>query len=598
MHRARRRPRAARPGSVGLVLVLSLLLVPATGAALDDADADPETACPADQVPARFADVGPPHGVAADCLAWYGIASGRTATTFEPQAQLTRAQTASLLFRLLERIEGLELPPRREGAFPDVASGPHVEAIETLTAVDPPVIRGYEDGTFRPQRPASRAQVATVLGLTLDEIASQVPGLQPLSPATSPYGDTAGSVHEDEIARLSQAGVVVGFGDGTYRPSRSITRGQVATMLARAMGALVDAGLLEVPDQPEGPDLSVELTLTEVATMESPTAGAVGPDGTLYLAERAGTVHPLTDDGLGEVVVDISAETTTDGERGLLGLAFADDGSELYVSFTDTAGDTRLDAVAVTDGRLDPTDRRTVFTHAQPEANHNGGDIQVGPDGMLYLGLGDGGGSGDPYDNGQDLSTPLGALLRIDPQGDEPYAIPDDNPFVDDPDAADEIYAYGLRNPWRFSFDPVTDELWIADVGQSEREEVNVQHYRDAAGANYGWNLMEGTLEFAGDEPDDHVPPVYEYETRGPEGCAITGGYVYRGEAIDELVGAYLYSDYCEGLVRGLVVEGGEVVAQGGLGISGQQVVSFAEDADGELYLLDFGGAVHRIDPA
>ena len=354
----------------------------------------------------------------------------------------------------------------------------------------------------------------------------------------------------------------------------------------------------DVAEEPPPPDLSVELTLTEVATMESPTAGTVGPDGTLYLAERAGTVHPLTDDGLGEVVVDISAETTTDSERGLLGLAFAPDGSELYLSFTDPDGHTRIEAVAVDDGRIRSDQRRTVFSLQQPFGNHNGGDIQIGPDGLLYLGLGDGGGGGDPLEAGQDLSTPLGALLRIDPLGADPYGVPDDNPFVDDPDAANEIYAYGLRNPWRFSFDPVTDELWIADVGQDEREEVNVQHYRDAAGANYGWNLVEGTLEFAGDEPDDHVPPVYEYETGGPIGCAITGGYVYRGETIPELIGAYLFSDYCGGGLHALVAEDGELVEEARLSVSGEAVVSFAEDADGELYLLDFGGAVHRIDPA
>ena len=350
--------------------------------------------------------------------------------------------------------------------------------------------------------------------------------------------------------------------------------------------------------EPDAPDLSVELALTEVAAMDSPTAGAVGPDGTLYLAERAGTVHPLTGDGAGEAVVDLSQETTTDGERGLLGLAFAADGSELYLSFTDPDGHTRLDAMAVGDDGIDPEQRRTVLQLDQPYANHNGGDIAVGPDGLLYLGLGDGGGAGDPLEAGQDLTTPLGALLRVDPQGAEPYGVPDDNPFVDDEGAADEIYAYGLRNPWRFSFDEETDELWIADVGQDEREEVNVQPRDEAAGANYGWNLMEGTLEFAGPEPDDHVPPVYEYETGGDIGCAITGGYVYRGEAIDELTGAYLFSDYCGGGLHALVVEDGELLEEAELTVSGEQVVSFARDADGELYLLDFGGAVHRIDPA
>ena len=358
-----------------------------------------------------------------------------------------------------------------------------------------------------------------------------------------------------------------------------------------------DAAEDDVAPEP-APDLGVDLALTDVAAMDSPTAGAVGPAGTLFVAERAGTVHPLTDDGLGEAVLDISEETTTDAERGLLGLAFAADGDELFLSFTDTAGDTVIEAVAVTDGTPDPDDRRTVFTLDQPYGNHNGGGITVGPDGLLYIGLGDGGGSGDPLEAGQDLTTPLGALLRIDPGAEEPYAVPDDNPFVDDPDALDEIWAYGLRNPWRFSFDAETGDLWIADVGQDAREEINWMAEGQGAGANYGWNLMEGTAEFAGAEPDDHVPPVYEYETRGPQGCAITGGYVYRGEAVPELRGAYLYSDYCEGAVRAVVLEDGEVIEQADLGIAADSVVSFAEDADGELYVLDFSGAVRRIDPA
>jgi len=355
----------------------------------------------------------------------------------------------------------------------------------------------------------------------------------------------------------------------------------------------------EEPAVAPEPDLSVALQLTEVARMDSPTAGAVGPDGTLYLAERSGTVHPLTADGVGDAVVDISAETTTDSERGLLGLAFAADGSALYLSSTDTDGATVLTEVAVADDGIRGEERRTLYTLEQPFANHNGGDIHVGPDGFLYLGLGDGGGAGDPVEAGQDLTTPLGALLRIDPTGGDPYAVPSTNPFLDTEGAAPEIVAYGLRNPWRFSFDPETDEVWIADVGQDEREEVNRVALDELPGANFGWNLMEGTREFAGSEPEDHVPPVYEYETRGPEGCAITGGVVYRGGAIPELTGVYLYADYCNGVVRGLLVDDdGEVVEQAELGIDGGAVVSFATDTHGEVYVLDLEGAVTRIEPA
>jgi glucose/arabinose dehydrogenase len=347
------------------------------------------------------------------------------------------------------------------------------------------------------------------------------------------------------------------------------------------------------------PDLSVELQLTDVARMQAPTAGAVGPDGVLYLTERAGTVHPLTEDGAGDAIIDISDATTTDGERGLLGLAFAPDGSELYLSSTDLEGDTVLSAVALgDDGAPQSEQRRTLLTVEQPYANHNGGNIVIGPDGLLYLGLGDGGDAGDPLEAGQDLGTLLGSIVRIDPAAAEPYGVPADNPFVDDDDARDEIWAYGLRNPWRFSFDAVTDELYIADVGQGSREEVSWRPAGEGAGANFGWNLMEGTLEFAGEAPDDHVPPVHEYETRGPQGCSITGGYVYRGAAIPELTGAYLYSDFCGAELYAIVVEDGEVVDEGDLRVAGEQIVSFAQDADGELYLLDFGGSVRRIDPA
>ncbi len=350
---------------------------------------------------------------------------------------------------------------------------------------------------------------------------------------------------------------------------------------------------------PPEPDLSVALTLTEVATLGGPVAGAVGPDGVLHLADRAGTVHPLTADGVGEAVVDISEETTTESERGLLGIAFAADGTELYLSSTDRDGASTLTAVPVVDGEVRPDERRTVFRVAQPYANHNGGDVHIGPDGLLYLGLGDGGSAGDPLGAGQDLTTPLGALLRIDPRRGDPYAVPSSNPFVDVEGAAPEIFAYGLRNPWRFSFDPVTDQLWIGDVGQDSREEINRVAFDEAAGANFGWNRMEGTTSFAGDPPEGHVPPVYEYETGGPQGCAVTGGVVYRGTAIPELAGVYLYADACNGSVRGLLVDAqGQVSEQADLGVDGGQVVAFVVDADGEVYVLDLGGGVRRLDPA
>ena len=355
-------------------------------------------------------------------------------------------------------------------------------------------------------------------------------------------------------------------------------------------------GPLTAPSDPGPPSVR----LTTVATMSSPIGGAIGPDSQLYLAERRGTVRRLEPSGgVGSALIDIRSDVSTSGEGGLLDLEFSADGSELYLSYTDTSGNTAIDAFGVSGSTIDSGDRRRVFELEQPFSNHNGGQVKVGPDGLLYIGLGDGGGSGDPLENGQDLSTLHGSLLRIDPQGATPYAIPSDNPFVGQSGAQPEIFSYGLRNPWRFSFDRSTGELWIADVGQSEREEVNRVTSSQARGANFGWNLMEGTLPFAGSEPPNHTPPVFEYETRGPLGCAITGGYVYRGSAIPELQGHYVFSDFCNSTVRALPLRtGGQVGSQFSLGVSGESIVSFAEDADGELYILDFDGRVRRIDPS
>ncbi|GAA4596048.1 MULTISPECIES: PQQ-dependent sugar dehydrogenase [Streptomyces] len=343
---------------------------------------------------------------------------------------------------------------------------------------------------------------------------------------------------------------------------------------------------------------AAQIALTEVARAQNPTAGAAGPQDTVWIAERAGTVRVLGDDGLGEPVLDISDETTTDGERGLLGLAFDERFAHLYLSYTDLEGTSTVDEFAVQDGTVREDTRRTVLTQEQPESNHNGGAITFGPDGYLYIALGDGGGGGDPQGNGQKLDTLLGKLLRIDPQGGDPYAIPEDNPFADDPDARGEIWSYGLRNPWRFSFDAGSGDLLIGDVGQSDWEEIDWAPASSPGGENYGWSQMEGTHPFrGGTEPANHVPPIHEYDRTGL-GCSVTGGYVYRGEAVPGLAGQYVYSDYCDGTLRSLEIEDGRVTGEHDLGVNGGEVVSFAQDGDGELYVLAIGGTVSRVDPA
>ncbi|QCW78102.1 PQQ-dependent sugar dehydrogenase [Streptomyces sp. S6] len=374
---------------------------------------------------------------------------------------------------------------------------------------------------------------------------------------------------------------------------------KVRTRSSAIIGALFLSVSLTFATASAGePPAQPQVVLTEVACAQGPSAGAAGPDGRVWIAERAGTVRILGDDGLSDPVLDISAETTTDGERGLLGVAFAPEFTHFYISYTDLEGTSTIDEFAVEDGELRPDTRRTVLAQEQPYANHNGGDIKFGPDGYLYIAFGDGGSGGDPHGNGQNLDTLLGKLLRIDPRGAVPYAVPADNPFVADENARDEIWSYGLRNPWRFSFDAGTGDLLIGDVGQSEWEEIDWAPADSKGGENYGWSSMEGNHPFRGGmEPANHVPPVHEYDRSGL-GCSVTGGFVYRGEAIADLAGSYVYSDYCDGTLRTLKIENGEVTAEGDLGVQGGEVISFVEAGDGELYVLSIGGQIHRLNPA
>lgn len=366
----------------------------------------------------------------------------------------------------------------------------------------------------------------------------------------------------------------------------------------------------EQPDRAEEPGSGrpadtaldeVAVALTTVARLSSPTSMASrAGDDALYVGERAGRVRAVRDGSADdEPLLDLSEETTTDGERGLLGLVFAPDGQALYVSLTDRAGDSlvlryRMDG----GGGVDAGSRAQVLTVEQPFANHNGGHLAFGPDGYLYYGLGDGGGAGDPLHAGQDPGTLLGSLLRLDPAGPgDGYAVPADNPFVDDARGRDEVWAFGLRNPWRFAFDSETGDLWVADVGQDDREEINFAPAGQGAGANYGWSAMEGTRDFDGSgAPAGHVPPVFEYD-RAAGRCSITGGVVYRGEAIPALAGTYLFSDLCDGVVRALEVSGGSVTGERDLGVGADQVVSFGQDAAGEVYVLSLTGEVARLDP-
>jgi glucose/arabinose dehydrogenase len=310
--------------------------------------------------------------------------------------------------------------------------------------------------------------------------------------------------------------------------------------------------------------------------------------GEIWRLSLSDSFSPTEFGDLSDRVIDYREEN----EGGLLGLAFSPDlpsDGRVYVYYT--AGEPRrsvLSRFQVVGGAIDPGSEAVLLEVPQPFGNHNGGQIAFGPDGYLYVALGDGGSADDPEGNGQDLSTLLASILRLDVSG-EGYAVPPDNPFVDTPGARPEIYAYGLRNPWRFSFDRATGDLWAGDVGQDRWEEVD----RIVAGANYGWNVMEGFECFEPSDCDARglEPPRAAYGRE--DGCSVTGGYVYRGASMPELNGWYVYGDFCSGKVW--AANTADDSAPVLLADSGLSIASFGELPDGELLALTFENAVFRL---
>lgn len=337
--------------------------------------------------------------------------------------------------------------------------------------------------------------------------------------------------------------------------------------------------------------------------LEKPTDFTHAGDGSglLYVLEQPGRVRVVRDAQLlDEPFLDIVERVGSSGnEQGLLGIAFAPDfaGSRrFFVNYTDTKGDTVVSGfVSDADGlRADPASEWTVLKIDQPYGNHNGGQIQFGPDGMLYIGMGDGGSAGDPENRAQNLESLLGKMLRIDVSKSsrtEPYVVPADNPSFG-AEARPEIWSVGLRNPWRFAFDSANGDLYIGDVGQNAIEEVNLQP-AGRGGDNYGWKLREGTREYDGARADHFVEPIDEYE-HGNDGCSITGGLVYRGAVFPSLAGAYVFGDYCSGKIWMLTRSGADWRREL-LFDTSYSVTSFGADADGELVVLDRSGAVYRM---
>ena len=352
-------------------------------------------------------------------------------------------------------------------------------------------------------------------------------------------------------------------------------------------------------EPPGAPLTDLTLDLVEVAAgfdqpvLALPRSG----DERLYVVDQSGRLWAV-DPGGQVLVLDISPRVGFGGERGFLGAAFhPEDPARLFVHYSRRDdGATMVEEYRFPTGAdtVEPDPVATLLTVAQPAGNHNGGMLAFGPDGNLYIALGDGGGGGDQFRQGQDPFTVLGAILRLDVDSASPYAIPADNPFADGEGGAPEVWLYGLRNPWRFSWDG--QDLWIADVGQSTHEEVNLVT-ADDGGANLGWPAFEGSLcvEFQGArcQPDTMTMPVFEYGRDGGR-CSVTGGYVYRGTESSALWGAYVFGDYCSREIMALRVVDGTVTENRVIGTTDDGITSFGVDGSGELYVVTTR-AVYRI---
>ncbi len=352
---------------------------------------------------------------------------------------------------------------------------------------------------------------------------------------------------------------------------------------------------------------TIELKLNQIAEgFTRPVFLTPAGDGSnrLFVVEQAGRIFIMTDGTVNTTpFLDIVSLVGSDAnEQGLLSMAFHPDYADnglFFLNYTNKAGHTVIARYQVSDNpdTADPDSSQILLTINQPFANHNGGQIAFGPDGYLYVGMGDGGAANDPKNNGQTLTTMLGKILRLDIDHADPYGVPENNPFVNAGEARPEIWSYGWRNPWRFSFDPANGDMYVADVGQNQFEEVHVEATQTGGGQNYGWRLMEGLHCFNPKDCDpttlDVVLPLAEYDHQ--QGCSITGGYVYRGTRLPALAGLYLYGDYCSGTLWGLRREANGEWSQAEMLSTDLTISSFGQDEAGELYLVNHKGHIFQI---
>ncbi|MDF1597148.1 MAG: PQQ-dependent sugar dehydrogenase [Acidimicrobiia bacterium] len=467
------------------------------------------------------------------------------------------------------------LPPAAADYFSDDRGSVHEDNINRLYEAG--VTAGFPDGTYRPAATVTRAQMGSFLARAI-----------PLAPIPGDVFTDVDGVHEANINAIAAAGITLGCNpDGTlYCPTDPVRRDQMASFLGRALGFTPVA---VAPFQ-----LGVEIV---ASGFDAPTFVTSPPgDSRLFVTELSGRIW-IIDGGVkpAEPFLDLRSIVESGGEQGLLGLAFHPDfatNGYFYVDYTDTAGDSRLVRYQISaDPKLAaPGTRLELLRVEQPATNHNGGMLAFGPDGFLYWGLGDGGGGGDPHENGQDPTTLLGSILRLDVDGPAPYGAPG-NAW------GSEVWAIGLRNPWRFSFDSRTGLLYIGDVGQGSWEEVDVVDPGGSA-MNFGWNVLEGSHCYkpaVGCSATGAILPVVEYPHT--VGVSVTGGYVHRDAGLPYLNGAYLYGDLLGKVWSFRMVDGSVMDERDWTpGLPGLGTIwSFGHDGDGRVYVVSGGGTIYRL---
>ncbi len=560
-----------RRGIITLGLVASMLLPPAAGAA----ELEPG---------GTFVDDdGSVHEGSIEAIAAAGITRScnpPVGDRFCPSDPVTRGQMAAFLVRAL----GLGEAPG--DSFTDDNDSVFEGDIERLAAAG--ITRGCSPTAFCPDDPITRGQMAAFLVRAYGYPSTDV----------DPFTDDEESVFESDINALAASGITVGCDDGLFCPEDQVTRDQMATFITRAEGLT-----------PIVPPTRPELSLVEVASGLTTPVHATAPagDDRLFIVQKSGVISILEDGSvLSKPFLDISSEVDDSGnEMGLLSMAFHPQYStngRFFVYYSRAGGnEDHLSRIAEYTVSSDPyvaePTEREILTIPQPYSNHNGGHILFGPDGMLYIALGDGGSGGDPDENGQDPATLLGSILRVDVDSGDPYANPDTNPYVGTA-GEDEIWATGVRNPWRIWFDDGL--LYVADVGQGSREEISVVE-ADEPGVNYGWDTMEGSACFepaTGCSTSGLELPIVEH-THTSGFCSITGGVVYRGSELPQLRGRYLYTDLCDGRIRTLLTDGDSILEQGDLTAEVGElggIWSFATDGRGEVYVLrGSNGTVSRL---